>query len=89
MIAEYKFTSRDGYADYRPRPGGWPGVYVNRKFKPEYCKIDLPKCFPEGYKEGGNASVSTVMKRVAFQEPACGDCCEYRCAHCSVVDDRC
>jgi len=69
----YQFSSRDGYADYRPRPGSWPAVYGPSRAT-EFCSIDLPKCFPEAYQQGGQVHVNTLMKRVAFAEKQCGDC---------------
>lgn len=62
----FDFTSLDGH---------FPGFLPKGTDPKEHdqCILDFERCFGSFW-TGGSVSASDMMKRIAFQEPDCGDC---------------
>lgn len=63
----FDFTSLDGHF-----PGFLPkGADAKEN---DQCVLDFDRCFGVFWTHGTQVSASDMMKRIAFQEPDCGDC---------------
>lgn len=79
----YAFSAANGYAlsDLRQWQATWPTfdsdtVENNRFSYPhDVCSIFMEQCFgTETFVEQGDTLSQTLFKRVAFEQPGCGDC---------------
>ncbi|ORY85412.1 hypothetical protein BCR35DRAFT_330888 [Leucosporidium creatinivorum] len=85
----FAFSSMDGYALFDTdsdraisRIGAWPTFAPAEDDEPTSaeesaspCEIVLDECFGDSFMSmSGDVEVSSVMKRVAFERPRCGDC---------------
>ncbi|GAA5896666.1 uncharacterized protein JCM6883_006974 [Sporobolomyces salmoneus] len=77
-----KFSSADGYAYFdlsNPRRG-WPSFAPDtrqREGDTIVCELDLDSCFGTDFFDSTNhspISVQSTLKRIAFEQPRCGDC---------------
>lgn len=49
------------------------------------CTLDLDRCFGSFWTQEKNVSSSDMFKRLAFQNPRCGDCCAYTVHLCDTL----
>jgi hypothetical protein len=70
------FTSLDGTAYAGLDAHSWPDYTPNAWAPGSACTIELAACFGRGFldPERGPLSAAAVLKRVAYERPACGDC---------------
>jgi len=54
-------------------PNGSPSSVNDR------CTFGLERCFGRFWSAGENVTSNDMFKRLAFANPACGDCCRFRC----------
>lgn len=79
---EYGWTSMDGYP-YASREGG-NHVFPTYDGQGDFCSVSLSDCFPvpagdaddtrASHIEASELEASELFKRVAFEQPRCGDC---------------
>lgn len=82
QMTKYEFTSFDGYAGFQTEgrfgpsmdAAQWPTTSRANLSAP-VCEIRLETCFGKSFRdEQTKVSTNDVFRRVAFEQPSCGDC---------------